>query len=56
MIVLFISGCLVSVVLGKGQFYFLMITSQKGRRKTGNVILESCDQILSESKRIWDPL
>ena len=35
---------------------FLVITSQKGRRKTGNVSLESCDQIFSESKRIWDPL
>lgn len=55
-IFLFISGCLVSGILGKGQFYFLVITSQKGGRKTRNVSSESCDQILSESKRIWDPL
>ena len=58
MIFLFISSCPASAytVLGKGQFYFLVITSQKGGRKLGGVSLESSGQILEETKRIWDPL
>lgn len=38
------------MVLGKGQFYFLVIISQKGGRKTRNAGLETCDQILLEMK------
>ena len=57
-IFLFISGCLVSVVLGKGQFYFLMISSHKFGRKVGNASLDSWSQVLEETinRRIQDPV
>lgn len=32
-----------------------MIPSHKGGRKTGHVSLESCSQILEETRRIYDP-
>ena len=39
---------------GKGQFSFFVLSSQKGGRKMGNVILESCGHILEETRRIQD--
>lgn len=38
------------MVLGKGWFYFLVITSQNGGENTQNASLESCDQIVLEMK------
>lgn len=42
--------------LGKGQFCWLMIPSQKVERKTENINLESYSQMLKETKRIHDPV
>lgn len=41
---------------GIGQFYFSMISSHKGGRKIGNDSLDSCSQILKETRRIQDPV
>ena len=44
--------------LGKGQFYFLMISSHKFGRKVGNASLDSWSQVLEETinRRIQDPV
>ena len=33
-----------------------MISNQKGRRKIGNISLESCNQILEKTARVQDPV
>ena len=42
------SACIAS---GKGKFWFSMIASQKDGRKSGNLTLESCSQILEENEK-----
>ena len=38
----------------KGQSLFLVIPIQKGWEKIGNVSLESCNQIIEDTRRIQD--